>query len=85
MGHSQIVVVSENRGAKMISFGVQCLMVGVNLNYFSPSFHIEMFINYVQSYLRREFMVIHHYLGSGTMTHIDLRVCGEQRKGGREE
>ena len=29
-------------------------------------------------------MVIHHYLGSGTMTHIDLRVCGEQRKEGRE-
>ena len=60
-------------------------MVGVNLNYFSPSFHIEMFINYVQSYLRREFMVIHHYLGSGTMTHIDLRVCGEQRKGERSK
>ena len=25
-------------------------------------------------------MVIHRYLGSRTMTHIDLRVCGEQRK-----
>ena len=60
-------------------------MVGVNINYSSPNIHIEMFINYVQSYLRREFMVIHHYLGSGTMTHIDLRVCGEQRKEGREE
>ena len=30
-------------------------------------------------------MVIHHNLGSRTMTHIDLRVCGEQRKGERSK